>query len=422
MPTATKNAVPSDPDGERNQPARIVGIDIARSIAILLAMASHVWVVSRMGSFAEGPWVNTFRIIMAAATPTFIILFGTMLEIVYLPRFIVGQRKTIAVRLISRATQCWILYSLSVLFLFVMRDDYSAMYSIATVLMLGVTPFTDILKFYAVVLALAPLILWLRNKVGLFALAAGAIAIHLSYPLLIVLPTPSEFGLPKELVRLWKFLFGLGDAQLGGPSVMRGITLAIAGMVLGRILIVGIGGKPDIARLRHRTKLLFAAAMVSLAILVAVIDQNTIKALGTMSLRMAGHPLYFLFGLQVAVALTAAATLLTTSIKKDRFWRNTAFFGRTSLFTFAFGNMLLYCITIKPSNSSAALQLAIMTVIAIILMSVWFDLTIRRKGWIAHRVTEMQRMITELVDFVVSHLAVQFSWLAVRSARGDRRA
>ena len=417
MPTRTMKAVPLGSDGARAKPSRIVGLDIARSIAILLAMASHVWVVSRMGDFAGGPWVDVLKICMAAATPTFIVLFGTMLEIVYLPRFIAGNRKTIAVRLVSRAIQCWLLYALSIGVLFLIRDDYSAAFSIATVLMLGVTPFTDILKFYAVVLVLAPLLLWARYRLGLVALAAGAIAVHLAYPLLIALPTPTELGLREVLSRLWKFLVGLGEAQLGGPSVMRGITLVIAGMVLGRVLIAGTNGQMDLARLRNRTKLLLAGAGMSLAVLFAAFDRNTINALGTMSLRIAGHPLYFLFGMHFAVVLTAAATLVTTSIKADRFWRNTAFFGRTSLFTFAFGNMLLYCVTVEPENRAAALQLLAVLLVAIITLSVWFDLTMRRTGWIAHRVHEMQRMITSLVSTIVSHLAARLSWLAVLSNR-----
>ncbi|RIV88639.1 hypothetical protein D2V17_07040 [Aurantiacibacter xanthus] len=370
-----------------------------------------------MGDFVEDPWVDALRICMAAATPTFIILFGTMLEIVYRPRFIAGHRKTITVRLVSRATQCWLLYALSIGVLFLMRDDYSAAFSIATVLMLGVTPFTDILKFYAVVLVLAPLLLWVRCRLGLVPLAAGAIAVHLAYPLLTALPTPNELGLSKELARLWKFLFGLGEAQLGGPSIMRGITLVIAGMVLGRILIGSSGGRPDMARLRHRTKLLLAGAGISLAVLFAAFDQSTIKELGTMSLRMAGHPLYFLFGVHFAVVLMAATTLLTTSVKADRFWRNIAFFGRTSLFTFAFGNMLLYCVTAEPENLAAALQLVAVLVVTIITLSVWFDLTMRRKGWIAHCVIELQRMITSFVNSLISGPAAKLSLLALRSKR-----
>lgn len=406
MPLAANTLLRSDAGYVRPRLPRIVGIDVARSVAILLAMASHVWTASGTNAFIRGSWVDVLLVLMAAATPTFIILFGTMLELVYLPRFIPGQRGTASAKLLSRAVQCWLLYALSVAVLFVMHDNYSAMFSVATVMMLGVTPFTDILKFYAVVLALAPIMLWARCRFGLVALGIGAVAVHFAYPLLIALPTPTGLALPIEVNRLWKFLFGLGDAKLGGPSVMHGITMVIAGMAIGRFLVSASETQPDAMGLRRRAALLLAGAGLPLAVVFALVDEATLRDLGNMSLRIAGHPLYFFVGMLFACVLTAAAVLATSRGTSDRFWRDAAFLGRTSLFTFAFGNMLLYCIVFEPESRAEALWVAAALLVAIIALSFWFDRLMRQQGWVAHRVSGLQRRITALFETASTRLTM----------------
>lgn len=387
---------------------RIVGIDVARSIAILLAMMSHVWVVARMGDFHQGAWVDTLRLIMAGATPVFVILFGTMLELVYLPRFRRGERKRTTAKLFSRAVQCWLLYALSVVVLFLTRDSYSVMFSIATILMLGVTPFTDILKFYAVVLILAPVLLWARCRLGLVPLLVGAVAIHVAYPLLTALPTPADFGLPVEVGRVWKFLFGLGDVQLGGPSVMRGITLVILGMAIGRILVGASDTNWDPVILRRHSAALLATTGGALAVLLMVLDQDAIHNLGSMSLRIAGHPLYFAVGALFAGVLTSGTVLVTTFSNSDLLWRRFAFFGRTSLFTFAFGNMLLYAVFITPDSATSALQLAATLIVAIVAISVWFDYVMRGQSTIGGTVRDIQQAITAVLEVVGNRWVAPF--------------
>lgn len=150
--------------------SRIVGIDLTRSVAIFFAMLSHVWVVTAMDHFWSSLPADLLRALMALATPIFILLFGTMLEIIYRPKFVPGEQGLVAMRLFSRAIQCWLLYCLSVIALYLVPDGYSLKFSIATMMLLGVTPFTDILKFYAVVLFLAPILLLLRNRTGLLPL------------------------------------------------------------------------------------------------------------------------------------------------------------------------------------------------------------------------------------------------------------
>lgn len=401
------------------KPARAIGIDLARSIAIGLAMASHVAAAVGLFRFYGGTGVDAARVTLALATPTFIVLFGVMLELVYAPRFRGAERVAVAARLIGRGLQCWLLYALSVLVLFVAHPDYSWKFSVATVLMLGVTPFTDILKFYAVALAAAPLLLWLRARAGLGPLLVAALAVHALYPLLRGMPGPQAFGLPLEAERLAMFGAGIGEGGLGGPSVLHGLTLVAVGMGLGRVLFGGgLRDGAQAGRVRRRAAALFGLSVAALAVDVALWDADTLRGLGNLTLRMDSHPLYFATGVLGTFALTGALTWLTAGRSAAATARLTrlAFFGRTSLFTFAFGNMLLYVAVVDPATGPQALANALALLAAITALSLWFDWTSRRGGPVAAAAAALRGRIDALSLALVERLAAP----AAGSARRDR--
>ncbi len=64
-----------------------------------------------------------------------------MLEVVYRPRWTTRQaRHGFAMRLLSRAFQCWVLYALTILTLTLTDDGYSVPYSTATILFMEIHP------------------------------------------------------------------------------------------------------------------------------------------------------------------------------------------------------------------------------------------------------------------------------------------
>ncbi|MFK3690784.1 hypothetical protein ACI2J4_10900 [Agrobacterium tumefaciens] len=385
--------------------ARIVGIDLTRSVAIFFAMLSHVWVITAMDRFWSGPSADLLRASMALATPTFILLFGTMLEIVYRPKFILGERRLVTMRLFSRAIQCWLLYCLSVVVLYVLSDDYSLKFSLATMMLLGVTPFTDILKFYAVVLFLAPILLQLRERIGLLPLLFGALVVHAAHPILRGLPSPADFQMSLYAERVVTFLFGVGDAQLGGPSILHGLSLVIAGMVFGR-LIAGDRAAGSLMKGSVEKRAMFLLAGSALALTVGAFSgrETLLAELGDMSLRMDSDPLYFAAGLCGAVALTCLAVIVTQGLSDDRKKKMEmfVFFGRTSLFTFAFGNIILYAwMGSAESRTSAVLQALSISAI-IIVLSYLFDREMRHGGRLAALVGNLQAKITSFVKILMS--------------------
>src|SRR3982751_2835471 len=92
---------------------RIYFVDFARSFAIMLALTDH-----GMNDFdiwhKYSPKVFTaMKILTTSATPTFILLFGMMLEIIYLGKLRKsGLRKT-ASGLVNRSFQCYVGYFLT---------------------------------------------------------------------------------------------------------------------------------------------------------------------------------------------------------------------------------------------------------------------------------------------------------------------
>lgn len=390
---------------------RIVGVDVARSVAITMAMASHVWAETDLGGYPPYDLSLVLRFMFQIAPPTFILLFGTMLEFVYRPRWAdPASRPGVAVRLMSRALQCWILYAISIFALFLVDDGYSLPFSIGTVLFMGNSPYTEILKFYAVVLALAPLLLWVRERWGLTPLIAASLLWQLAWLWLSKLPdAQNDLGLPLHAARIVKFVTGFGDLPLAGPSVMHGLTLVVVGLCLGAFLAGG-AARDDLGR---RVSGLLAATTMLAVLGFMVMPQGTFAAMGNMSLRMISHPFYFVIGAVMAVWLTAfciwVGDILNVGSKAG--WARMTFFGRTSMFTFAWGNILLYLVQPAPHNLSSTLLWAALLLATICAMSFFFDRAVRRSEFVGTAMKKIKQITDGTARWLVQGLGRRMaSW------------
>jgi len=306
------------------------------------------------------------------------------LAILYCPRFTENPH-LITARLISRAVQCWLLYALSVAILYITDPNYSLQFSVITVALLGVTPFTDILKFYTVALLFSPAILFIATRYGILRLTLGAIGVHVVCAVLRHFEVGVDQSLPREADRLTAFLFGLGDDTLVGPSVLHGLTFVVFGMALSRGLVSAKNGLLAV---------LFLGAVIVLAC-VALSPGPEAFTDDAMSLRKSNDPLYFLIGSASACALACLATLVTKHMPAKG-WLALTFFGRTSLFTFAFGNMLLYMVEIEPRTREQSLFWTFSLTAAIGLLSFFFDRAVSQKGVVAHTVGTTRRFLDQL--------------------------
>lgn len=391
---------------------RIVGLDATRSLAILLAMSSHVYADVGLGTHMPSEIDLPLRIMFQVSTPVFVLIFGAMLEVVYLPRFISGSKRSISSRLVFRALQCWFLYAVSIFTLFIFDNGYSLSFSISCLLFMGNSPYTEILKFYAVALAVAPLLLWIRVRIGLAPLILAAATYQAAWPILHSLPDAQhDLGIPLQVARFLKFVTGFGSPQLAGPSVLHGLTLVIAGQTFGKV-VLGWGYKPmgrqDLALASSN----FGRGISMLLILTSglasmgafIIPREVLVGLADMSLRMNSHVLYFIIG-AVSAVLVSLAFIWMIDVRKmvsSRFWFMLSFFGRTSMFTFAWGNIMLYMVNYYPAGKGDTYTIAFLLVAAICLMSFVFDFVMRHSEIARAVIAAMNKPLDDLARLLFS--------------------
>jgi surface polysaccharide O-acyltransferase-like enzyme len=351
---------------------RLQGVDFCRSSAILIAMFSHSLAASGLRDFdSSGPLMAVLFIIHFAA-PTFIALFGAMLEIAYLSRIRSGQGAAAVSRLMSRTLQCYLLYALSVLAL---HAAIGAAFgdTLRRVLLFGYMPFTDILRFYVYALLLAPLLLAARNRFGLAPLLILAALAQASYPLLAAIPQIPEMTGGYYVHYLANALYGAaGDNQV--PSLIHGLSLVVFGMAVGNIATNW--RSEELARRRGALALYAVLLTMTAAATAAMWNWTapgaTIEDLALGVLRGLNHPLYYssaAVGILIAVAL--ASYLL--DVRKMRFAKPVLFAGRTSLFTFSFGNILLFFAPPLARSAGEALAYTFVLFALICLQSWFFD-------------------------------------------------
>lgn len=320
---------------------RIIGIDLARAIAILLVTWKHSMASFGARDHVQGWGFYGLEIVMQLATPIFLILFGAMLELVYKNRYERGDQIGTARRLHKRARQCYGYYCLAIIVFFLVMGTYSWM-SLPLVFTGFISvPYSHLLAFYTVALFLAPALIMLRIRYGIVALTGAAIMIQLLHPMFAQLPPAPEIWGRDYLQHMSGFLYGKG-VDFIGPSLIHGMSLVCFGMLFGYGLRAGSNSA---GRLRVSPRIsiaMVAAAFVVIAAFWSWTDPMvSIDALVDASLRIDSHPMYFSVGLIGAIALTWICILLF-DVFKLQFGRALQVFGRRSLFAFGVGNILAY--------------------------------------------------------------------------------
>lgn len=329
-----------------SNPSRIIGLDICRSAAILTVMLSHSIIEADVYDHyaPDNIAIVLLRLAIQVAPPIFIILFGSMLEIAYKPRVESGHGRDVTARLLTRALQCYLLYLVSLLAMLAVGLN-TVGYTIRCALMMGITPYTDILKFYTLALAFAPALLFLRIRFGLPVLVVASLAVHFAYPVISHIIVPGTSDLAYYANPVIGFLIGGDQIDVGGPSVLHAMSFVIWGMVIGRI--VNILTRENATRKQLLNALgalifMLVAAGITLELawnLRAPLD--TAVHLADMSIRNHNEPIYFAFGLTGAL-LAIFLCLILYDANSFRFGQSLTFAGKTSLFTFSFGNVILY--------------------------------------------------------------------------------
>jgi hypothetical protein len=316
---------------------RYLGIDLARSVAIIFVIIGHALTATNMGE--GGLAIYSLRFFLGVSPPVFFCLFGCMLQLVYARQYEAGRQVEVTQRLLTRSLQCWLLYVMTCAGMCI-AAGLPFTYFIRCALFLGDTPFTDILKFYSMLLLAAPLLVHVSVTRGVAPLVAVVVLVQLCFPLISKLPPLQGFAGSETLSA---FLYGGQYLGHTGPSVIHGLGFVVFGMLLGRFWQARPGREFLLSGPGWNLRLAFAALFGVTALWLVLGNYNIGLPDVRILLRNTNHPLYLLFGCTAAVIFVEAFTAIRrlSGMGTKSFWM---IFGRTSLFTFCFGNILLYAV------------------------------------------------------------------------------
>lgn len=310
---------------------RIVFVDVARSFAIVLALVDHS--LNDFGIWHDYPF-HTFAMIKtvtSSATPTFLFLFGMMLELVYLKSLKNKGLGYVAPKLLKRSIQCYFGYLLTIL-AGMIGGILTFKRAIAAALFMSNTHYGNILKLYAVMLIIAIPLLITRKKYGIRVVWIVVMALSFSsYFVFRNLPIEKS-----HLTALLSTLFGIGAS--GGPSIFNSLTLVTTGMLCAGFISY---------EMKHRfivnSGLVWIVSFVLVAFLVQSMGaQTVVENYYSNTFRNINHPFYYLAGLNLSILIAIVfATLFPvgTTISPRLF--KFLIFGRSSLMAFTAGNVIL---------------------------------------------------------------------------------
>jgi len=316
---------------------RIVFVDAARGLAVALALYIHS--LATFGSWYRLPLLGQglVRLITSAATPTFVVLFGAMLEMVYYRGLVQGGAARVRTRLLHRSWSCYVAY-LATVAASVLGGRRGVLHGVAAALSLGDSQYGNILKFYAFALLLAIPLLDFRRRRGLVpTVVVGLVPWAAVFWLdRVAWPPPSS-----HLSYLTAMLVGrpVGRAWI---SLLHSQALIVVGMTIGWSLSAGSETRRWTVFYRTATIAFLAALAAACAVMVGLGPRQALAGYLTLRFRASHHVGYYAFGLLEATTLLIGLSLLLPP-RLPYSARLAPFLclGRSSLFAFTLGNCLL---------------------------------------------------------------------------------
>lgn len=304
----------------------------ARSFVILLALLFHsligfsIWQNYNFESFAP------IKMITSTVTPTFLFLFGMMLEIVHFKKLQKEEIKVLIPNLVKRSFQCYIGYLLTVAAGF-MGGLSSLKLAFSAAIFFGNSHFGNILKLYTFMLLLAIPILMIRKKYGVWSIFILGLSYWVLYPLLPGLP-----NLHDNVSMFSSTLFGFGGKS--GPSVLNGLSIVLTGMLSASFINYEhkyMFQKKSVLILCITLGLLGPVLLINFVSPEALLENYV-----TNTFRYLNHPYYYLIGISLAIFISLVFSfLIPLGSQIPLKYHSFLVFGRLSLETFAIGNVIL---------------------------------------------------------------------------------
>lgn len=330
---------------------RLPYIDSARGIAGVLAILAHL--SSDQFRFIDFGYLAGISLFTRTATPMFMILFGIMIALVYIPRLSRGPEAAdnVARRLLSRMVTCYLIFG-AITLAAVLSGKIPVEKGLQAMAFANAGRFGEVLKIYSVlflvIVASLPLLkrfglAWIVTLAGLGWLLSHAVA---------SVAAPGNVAL--------QFFTGYDNGF--GPSVAHSFTFVAFGVAIGEAVT-------------GRRSLLLPGAVAAVA--VAALAIATVRlgpfvvahGLGTYEFRSLNHPLYYAYGIvSTSVALILFKTIWARGILGG-LSGTLAELGKRSLFVYGFGNVAMNLLPTYGGNPVIALALAVAFMAVLILMT-----------------------------------------------------
>ena len=308
---------------------RVRYLDLYRYLTVSFAIASHAILSVGLILELDADTGLYLKSLTRSATPSLIVLFGMMIEIVYARKWDTSKAETLGA-LWHRVLLCY-LCLVGLAFVEFSVTDAQWTHLIGSVgLVRGVWNGT-IFKLYMFLLALVPVFLAIRLRFGAIGLAMFAIALFVFHAIALdSLPV-----LPRVVAHLGGLLFGIGDTF--GPSVIHASALIVFGMLLGSIVT---------GRASRSAKAIFAV-MLSLSVAIWVyyiIAEGFHVSIGNVAeyrqWRAQNHPAYFAFGMMASIVILVLS-FVVTKVAPRGLVRIPEAVGGATLIYFFIGNVLI---------------------------------------------------------------------------------
>lgn len=322
--------------------SRFAIVDVLRGVALILAMMDHVKV-----QFV--PDFHFFVPLTRLSTPSFIIIFGAMIEIAYLSKIRSGRSlRFTQARMTERMLTCW---ALAVLLSFAAAASGNIDLGTAfrSIIGLEMGRFNEIFLIYSglfiILIGILPIV---ARHGSVVIIALACLAWSLTFSLNSLVEMPSSFV---------NITIGLGFGY--GPALLPSLTFLGFGMALG-----------EMATGRRGPFLAFA--MIALAVIICVFElsHGPLEA-GRRFLahRWINHPSYYAVGILgfVCIAMVIAGCIRWRVFKTIR--GILAQVGAQSLFFYGFGNLLLNVLPIVELPRIAGPLAAITFMIGLIALA-----------------------------------------------------
>ncbi|KFC69154.1 hypothetical protein FF80_01422 [Devosia sp. LC5] len=332
---------------------RVGQLDLFRYLTVTLAIISHIVIHHAIYDETEGGWAMAFKVVTRMATPSLLVLMGVMIEIANAHRMR-GREPTVFAGLLYRSLLCALTY----LVFSIINNAFA--------LLNGLVPgervqwvtegYGAIFLTYALLLAIAPLWLWLRVRFGFLPVVLLSLAGVLVHTLLLadLAPLPPPFRVPGSV------LLGIGGDR--GPTVLHGLGLMTFGMAMGNAVFAQTRQK------WARATVIFGC-IVSFFLLATFIWYwgvgRTAHFISDIEhWRHHNHPGYYAFGILAALGILGLTYAVHSLLPAGT--RNVLqTIGSNTLVYFFIGSVLLQAVPIVQITSPVAAIVATLTYLVV---------------------------------------------------------